>query len=79
MPKINESKKRSLLKGLTAKILEIIFDMIVLMLFGVESHLSFGLAVLFEVVCFMLGFINDRIWNLTDWERKVKTEKDGGE
>jgi len=72
MTKINETKTRSILKGITGRILEVIFDTLLINLIGVNIQTSFTIAVIIEGVCFMASYINERFWNLTDFGRTVK-------
>lgn len=69
--KVNETHKRSLLKGVTAKILEILFDFMILNLIFQRPLESFGVAVGIEVVCYILSYINERIWNKLKWGRRI--------
>lgn len=70
--KIEETKLRSLLKTCTARIFEVIVDTILFHCFIGEIHISLGLAIAVEVLCSLVNFINERLWNLTDFGRKIK-------
>lgn len=72
MTKVNETKIRSIFKGITARTIEVLVDTVIITLLGVDIHLSFGIALLIEGMCFVASYINDRFWNLTDWGRHVK-------
>jgi len=78
MTKIHETKMRSFMKGVTAKTLEIIVDFTLLSLLQfvcirtVHINISIVGSLLIEVACFCLGFINERMWNRTDWGRIIK-------
>jgi len=78
MTKIHETHKRSFLKGVTAKILEIIIDFVLLsgiqLLCGRPIHvgISFGGSLLIEAACFCVSYLNERGWNRTDWGRIIK-------
>jgi len=77
--KIYETHKRTLLKGITAKVLEVSFDFLIFN--SILSHIipsqleaaleSLGIAILIEGVCFALGYLNERGWNRIQWQRKV--------
>jgi uncharacterized membrane protein len=68
---VHESHLRSLLKGFTARIIEIAFDTVVLSIAGLHPFESVGIAILMETVCYCLGYFNERIWNRVQWGRKV--------
>ena len=68
---VNETKKRSMIKGVTAKAMEITFDFVVLGTLGMNPFESIGIAILLEFVCYCLGFVNERIWNKISWGRRV--------
>lgn len=74
MRRINETKKRSIIKSITAKIFEIAVGSIILSVIGLPVVNSIGLTVLIETSCFLTNFVNERLWNLTDWERKIKDD-----
>ena len=69
--KVNETHKRSLLKGVTAKILEILFDFMILNLIFQRPLESVGVAVGIEVICYVLTYINERVWNKCKWGRRI--------
>jgi hypothetical protein len=79
--KVCETHKRTLLKGVTAKVLEVSFDLIVFdsILSQIAPNVgiiqntlnSLGIAVLIEGFCFGLGYLNERLWNRLQWGRKV--------
>jgi len=71
---VNETCKRSFLRGVTGRLLDVLVDALLFSPF-IVAQLSFGLSTLLEVVCLMLHFINDRLWNLTDWKRNVANGK----
>lgn len=81
--KVEDTRKRSFFKALTGNGLEIIFDTFI---FGLAfrilglsipeaAGLGLALSVLTEVLCFITNYFNDRIWNRTQWGRKVKDEE----
>jgi hypothetical protein len=68
---VHESRLRSLLKGFTAKAVEVTVDTIII---NVILHMpveSFGIAIGLEVFCYLCGYANERIWNKAQWGRKV--------
>ena len=68
--KINETWKRTLLKGVTQRIFEITFASLVLSLF-VTVDKAIGLAVVTELICYGTHIINERFWNKTDYGREI--------
>jgi hypothetical protein len=68
--KVNEKCSRSIARGITGRILEVAVDTALLSIFT-EAPLALGLAVTVEGICFITSFINDRLWNRTDWRRKI--------
>lgn len=75
MTRVNETRTRSILKGITGRILEVILDMLLINLIGmgkIDIQTSFIIAVIIEAVCFIASYINERFWNLTDFGRTVK-------
>ena len=73
--RINETRKRSLLKSLTQRIFEIIVDTLILSFF-IDSHIALGLAVFIEFLCWISHYINERLWNKIDYGREVMPYKD---
>jgi len=77
--KVEDTRKRSLLKALTGNGLEVIFDTIifgiVFVALGMEvSHavgVGLGLSILTEILCFITNYFNDRAWNRTQFGRKI--------
>jgi hypothetical protein len=69
--KVCETHLRTALKGITAKVLEIFFDFIVLNLFLHQAGESLGIAIGLEGLCYLLNYLNERGWNKIMWGRKV--------
>lgn len=69
--KVCETRLRSLLKGATAKFLEITIDFIVLYLIFGQPEKDLGLAIGLEVFCYVCGFFNERLWNKIQFGRKI--------
>jgi len=72
MTKVNETKLRSVLKGVTARIIEVVSDVIIMTLLGVNIHTSLAISILISAMCFVASYVNERFWNLTDFGRKTK-------
>jgi uncharacterized membrane protein len=72
--KVDETHKRSLFKGISMRILEITIDTILLSVlgFGIERSLAVSIAI--EGLCFVIHYINERMWNKISWGRKIKYE-----
>lgn len=70
-PKVNETRSRSFLKAVTARILEVLVDTLIFSFVGFPLFESFGLAILVEFVCFLVCYILERIWNKVDYGRKI--------
>jgi len=72
--KVNDGRIRSFAKGLTGKTAEVLLDTLVFSQF-LAAPASAGLAIAVELVCFLVNFENERLWNLTDWNREVTGNK----
>jgi hypothetical protein len=71
--KVTETRKRSLLKGLTARILEITLDTFILFFFiKIEIGLGLGLSIFLEATCYCVSYANERGWNRINWGRTVE-------
>ena len=68
--KINETRKRSLLKAVSFRIIEIGLDTLILSFFMTPA-IAFGVAVAVEVMCLALHFIFERLWNKTDYGGEI--------
>jgi len=69
--KVDETHKRSILKAVTARILEVTIDATIFYIIGLPIFESLGLAVLVELTCFLICYGLERIWNRIDYGRKV--------
>jgi len=69
--KVNETKKRSLLKGISMRVLEVTVDTILLSILGLDIHVSIGVSIAIEGICFAVHFVNERLWNHVQWGRQV--------
>lgn len=67
---VNDRYMRSLAKSATGKALEVLIDTLLFSRF-LELPLSAGLAIAVELICAMMSFLNERLWNLIDWNREV--------
>ena len=68
--KVNEKCSRSIVRAATRRALEVAVDTLLLSIFA-EAPLALGLAIIVEGICFTVSFINDRLWNFTDWKREI--------
>jgi len=68
--KINETRKRSLLKAISFRVVEITASSIVLSFF-VAPYKAIGLAVLLEGLCFGLQYLGERAWNRISYGREI--------
>ena len=85
--KVNETRKRSLLKAISFRVIEVGVDTGIIYLafsnldkIGELLHLShleaaFGLAVVVELMCMLLHFLFERIWNKIDYGRQIIEDK----
>ena len=70
MTRINETRKRSLLKAVSFRVIEIAVDTLILSFF-VTPAVAVGLSVLLETLCFILHFAFERIWNKINYGREI--------
>ena len=68
--KVNETRKRSLLKVVSFRVIEIALDTLILSFF-VTPAVAVGLAVSLEVLCLMLHYAFERIWNRVAYGREI--------
>lgn len=68
--KINETRKRSLLKAISFGAIEVVFEFCVLIWF-VEIHNAIWMVILFKSVCIGLDYLKERWWNKTDYGREI--------
>ena len=68
---IHETRKRSLVKAVSYRIIEVLVDTVILSFF-VELQVAFWLAVGLEGMCLLLHYIFERIWNRIDYGRYIK-------
>jgi uncharacterized membrane protein len=69
--RVNETHKRSLLKGVSMRVIEVSVDTALLTFLGVPIFESIGASIGIEALCFLVCYINERIWNKIQWGRKV--------
>jgi|GEM_PF-7069172 uncharacterized membrane protein len=82
--KVCESRLRTLIKGFSSHVIEFILDFVLFDAFLtyiskssvsmtlLNNAISSGvLAVIVEVICFSIGYFNERLWNRSQWQRKV--------
>ena len=87
MPKINETRKRSLYKAISFRFIEVGVDtgLIYLVFSHLDAiaellHLSylqtaFGLAVTLELICLTLHYGFERLWNKINYGRYIVEDK----
>jgi len=73
--RIHETRRRSLLKAVSFRVIEITVDTLILNIF-VPTTTALALAITFEGICFVLHFIFERIWNKIDYGRCVFNEQE---
>ena len=71
--RINETRKRSLLKAVSFRLIEIALDAIILSIF-VSPQVAITLAVILEGLCLGLHFGFERIWNKIQYGRHIIEE-----
>jgi hypothetical protein len=69
--KVCETRLRSMLKGATAKLIEVTADFILMDIIFGQPEKSFAVALGLEIFCYICGYWNERIWNKINWGRKV--------
>lgn len=69
--RVDETHKRSIVKGITGRAIEIAVDAIILSLFGLNIFESVGVAILIEGLCFVSSYFNERLWNKVNWGRRI--------
>lgn len=73
---INETRKRSLLKAISFRMLEVGLSTLVLDRWaGLDIQVAFGFAVLIEFSCFALHFLFERVWNKIQYGRYIIEDK----
>ena len=76
--RVNETRKRSLLKAILGRIVEITIGTLIfgtiLTFIGIPYpyELGFGLNVAEETLCFLVTYGTERIWNKISWGRTVE-------
>jgi len=68
---IHETRRRSLLKAISFRIIEITLDSVILSIF-VDTHVAIGLAIGLEAMCMGLHYGFERIWNKIQYGRGEK-------
>ena len=72
--RVNETRKRSLLKAVSFRILEVAIDAVILSIF-VSPQLAVTLAVVLEGLCLALHFGFERVWNRIEYGRHIVEDK----
>lgn len=71
---VYETKLRSFLKAVSFRLIEITVDTIILSFF-VTPPVAFGLSVTLELICLLLHFVFERIWNKIQYGRIIVSGK----
>jgi len=72
--KVCETKKRSLVKAISFRIIEVAIDTLILSFF-IPVPIAFVLAMAVEGICFALHFAFERVWNKIDYGRHIYKRK----
>ena len=70
---IYETRMRSFWKAVSFRLIEIAVDTLILSFF-VKVPVAVGLAVALEVICLVLHYVFERVWNRSNYGRKIKEE-----
>jgi uncharacterized membrane protein len=70
--KFTETTLRSLLKTMGFRAIEILIDTAILMTINSNFQENLVISICIELICWMLSFIWERLWNRTDFGRKAK-------
>jgi len=70
MLKVYETRKRSLIKAVSFRVIEIAVDSLILSFF-VTPAVAIGLAISIEGLCLLAHFIFERIWNKINYGRHI--------
>jgi len=73
MLKVYETRRRSLLKAISFRVIEIALDSLILSFF-ITPVIAVGLAVAIEGLCFLLHFLFERGWNKINYGRCIVEE-----
>lgn len=65
---MKDSRKRTFIKTITDKVMEIGISQVILHLVGLPLGLAVGLPILIEIIQIGSYIINERIWSKIDWE-----------
>lgn len=66
-----ESRRRSFLKAISFRVIEIALSTII-MSFFIDARIALGLSFANEGTCFLVHFIFERVWNKIDYGREVR-------
>ena len=67
---MNDTRKRSITKTLTWRIIALLSTFIITYLFLGNFKQSLVVTILLNVTAIALYYIHERVWNLIKWERK---------
>ena len=68
---IHETRKRSLVKAISFRILEVAFGTLILSS-RMETSLALSYAVIIESMCMCLHYLFERGWNRVQWGRYIE-------
>jgi len=68
--RVHETRRRSLIKAISFRIIEITVDTLILNIF-LATTTALALAITFEGLCFVLHFIFERVWNRINYGRYI--------
>jgi len=68
---IHETRRRSLVKAVSYRIIEVLVDTLILSFF-VELQVAFTLAVALEFICLLLHYTFERVWDKCQWGRYIE-------
>ncbi len=73
--RVHETRRRSLLKAVSFRVIEITVDTLILNIF-VPATTALVLAITLEGICFALHFIFERVWNRINYGRYIYGQSD---
>lgn len=72
--KIYETKKRSLIKSASFRVIEVIIDSLILSFF-ITPAIAIGVAIAIEGICWGAQYVSERIWNKINYGRHIIEDK----
>ena len=68
--KVNETRKRSLLKSTSFRVVEITIDSLILSFF-ITPAIAIGIAIAIEGICWGAQYVSERVWNKINYGREI--------